>query len=164
MSDPSITAQRGRPGPPWLAALGGWLTATTLGWIALLVYLEYDNRRLDEGHMFEGDGAVRPPALFTGDWLQDAVVIYSRMALIALAYAVPLLLVIVWLERRSRRSLGAWLLGGLAAMAPLILAWQIIVLLSPHPAWSIFVLPSLLLAIFGMIGGSVARRVRRRVP
>jgi len=163
MSDPAIAAESARTRPPWLAALAGWLAAATLGWLTLLVYLEYDNARLDEGHVFEDDRAVRPPALFTADWMVDAVTMFSRLALIALAYALPLLLVATLLERRSERSLRAWLLGGLAAAVPLIAAWEVLVLLSPHPAtWSVYVVPILVLAFVGALGGLVARRVRHR--
>jgi hypothetical protein len=122
---------------PWLACLSGWLTSTALGWLALLIFIELDNARLDEGHAFEDDAAVPPPALFSSEWLQNAALAYPKLLVVALVYAIPLLLLIARLERRADRSPQAISLSSL-------------------------VIPPVIVTLLGVAGGGSARLVRNR--
>ena len=149
----------GKPRRLWKAGLAGHVVMTSLVWAAVLAWLAYDNARLDADHAFEGDGAVRPPALFTADWLADAVPAYGKIAFVALAYAMPLMLLLPHFERAGHRRAGA--LAGAAAAVPLAAAWMTIAALSPHVIpWSSFAAPVLLLLLFGAAGGMAAARVR----
>ncbi|HEX8642829.1 MAG TPA: hypothetical protein VF702_02820 [Allosphingosinicella sp.] len=161
MSEPTTAGTSARP--LWLACLAGWLVPATIAWIVVLVWLDIDNARLDDGHMFEGDGAVRPPAAFTSAWLQDAATIYARLTIGALAFAIPLALLGPLLERRSKTARRGWLLAGIAAMAPLAAALTAFALQSraPGPTGEFFALLVLLLCL-GAAGGAAAHRVRRK--
>lgn len=147
---------------PWLASLAGWLTATALGWLVLLIFIEWDNARLDEGHVFEAEGAVRPPALFTPDWLENAALAYAKLLLVALLYAIPLMFLIARLEGRSERSAIGWYLAGAVAALPLAATSLLLVALSPSITWTDHLVPPLLLALLGTAGGGAARLVRHR--
>ena len=148
--------------PLWLACLAGWLVPATIAWIVVLIWLDIDNARLDDAHMFEGDGAVRPPAAFTSAWLRDAATIYFRLAVGALAFAIPLAVLGPLLERRSATARRAWLLAGIAAMGPLAAALTALTLQSraPAPAGQYLTL-LILLGLLGAAGGAAAHRVRR---
>ena len=148
-----------KPRRLWKAGLAGHVVMTTLAWATILAWLAYDHARLDEAHAFEGDGAVRPPALFTAEWLANAAIAYGRIAFVALAYAIPLMLLLPHFERGRLARAGA--LAGAAAALPLAAAWVTIAALSPHAIpFSTFVLPAMLLVLFGAAGGLAAERVR----
>jgi hypothetical protein len=143
----------------WKAGLAGHVVMTTIVWATILVWLAYDNARLDEGHAFEAEGAVRPPDPFTADWLANAGLAYGRIALVALAYAIPLMLFLPHFERARPGGSGA--LPGAAAAMPLALAWTTIAALSAHVIpWGTFAGPALLLLLSGAAGGVAAARVR----
>ena len=162
MSEAEIACTSEPRRPLWLAWLAGWVTPVTLGWVMLLVFLEHDNARLDEGHAFEADNAVRPPALFTPDWLENAALAHPKLLLVGLAYAIPLIFLIALLERRAERSAIDWCLAGAVAALPLCAAWLVLAaVLPPHPVpWTEFLIPPLILAFLGVAGGAAARLVR----
>ncbi|MEA3015301.1 MAG: hypothetical protein QOI38_23 [Sphingomonadales bacterium] len=149
----------GKPRRLWKAGLAGHVVMTTIVWATILLWLAYDNARLDDGHAFEADGAVRPPDPFTSEWLANAGLAYGRIALLALAYAIPLMLFLPHFERVRPGGSGA--LAGAAAALPLALAWATIAALSAHVIpWATFAGPALLLLLSGAAGGVAAARVR----
>lgn len=154
------TGERRRP--LWLAWLASWLTSVTMGWLALLVYIELDNARLDEGHVFEEGHFVRPPALFTLDWIEDAALMHPKLLLIGLGYAIPMIFLIALLERIDERSAIGWYLAGAVAAVPLAIVWlALATLLPPHPIpWTEHLVPPLILILLGLAGGGAARLVR----
>lgn len=147
--------------PLWAAGLAGLVTATLLAWIVILSWVAYDNARLDDAHMFEGDGNVRPAAPFTSDWWASAALAFPKIALVALAYAVPLMAIIALGERRHSRSRLVWPLAGGLAMAPLACAWIVLAASSPHivPAHAVFG-PVMVLVAIGMLGAGAAAAIR----
>jgi hypothetical protein len=162
MSEAEVSSTGERRRPLWLAWLAGWLTSVTLGWLLLLVYLERDNARLDEGHVFEEGNFVRPPALFTLDWIEDAALMHPKLLLIGLGYAIPMILLIALLERADERSAIAWSLAGAVAAVPLGMVWlALATLLPPRPIpWTEHLIPPLILVLLGVAGGGAARLVR----
>lgn len=160
ISGETAQAAAGRPRRKlWKAGLAGHVTMTTLVWAAVIAWLEFDNARLDSGHAFEDDRVVRPPALFTAEWLANSATVYGRFAFIALAYAVPLMLLLPHFERRGSAQAG--LLAGAAASIPLAAAWVTIASLSTHSVpLTTFVAPALLLLLCGAAGGAVTARIR----
>jgi len=160
MSELTIAGEA-KPGRPlWLAWLAGWLVPVTIGWILVLVLIEIDNARLDSVDAFEGDGVVRPPSPFTFEWLENAATAYVRMAIFALAYALPLLFLLARLARRTHRA-SAWALAGLAAMTLPAAALTAFVLLDARATLSLqYVAALLILAVLGLAGGGTARLVR----
>jgi hypothetical protein len=147
--------------PLWLAGLAALLTASLLAWIIILAWGAYDYARLDEGHMFEDDRQVRPAAPFTLDWWPNALLAFSRIAAFALAYALPLMAIIAFVERGSDGLRFGWPMAGAAAMAPLICA---VILLAAGSHFAVppldFIAPILLLLLVGMAGGAAAAAVR----
>jgi hypothetical protein len=144
--------------PLWLAGLAGLLAASLLVWIAALAWLSWDNARLDEVDAFEGDGMVRPPAAFTQEWAADAALAFPRIALVLLAYALPLIAIIAFLERSGSRPRP--LFSGALAMTPLALFLLALAARAPHTALLEVVVPILILFVIGTIGGWVAGSVR----
>lgn len=162
MSEAGIGGTGERLRPLWLAWLTSWLTSVTLGWLLLLVYLEWDNARLDEGHVFEEGKFVRPPAPFTLDWIEDAALMHPKLLLIGLGYAIPMIFLIALLERIDERSPIVWYLAGAVAAVPLAIVWlALATLLPPHPIpWTEHLVPPLILVLLGLAGGGAAGLVR----
>ena len=162
MGEAAIDGTGERRRPLWLAGLASLLTSVTLGWLLLLVHLEADNARLDEGHAFEGDNVVRPPVLFTMEWMEQAALMHPKLLLVGLGHAIPLMILIARLERREEPSAIDWYLAGAVAAVPLAAAWLLLaILLPPQPiSWTEFFVPPLILASLGMAGAGAARLVR----
>ena len=142
--------------PLWRLGLAAHFTATTVAWLALLAWIEYDNARLDEGHVFEADDVVRPPAAFTSDWWANAASAFPRIALVALAYALPLVAIVAFLERRRPRSGTVCPLAGAAAMVPLGCVYLVLLVGSPQVVEPVHFVPLLVLAAIGAAGAAAA--------
>lgn len=148
--------------PAWRAGLAGWLAQTTLAWVFMTVAIELDNRVLDEGHMFEGDGKEffpRPPAMLTSDWFRDSLLLYGKIALLAATSAILLTLIMAFAERRGEQPGAAWLLAGAAAALPIAL-YAVIGAGSPSPPPFAYLIIALVPCAFGLFGGWVAWRLQ----
>ena len=148
-----------RPRPLWVAGLVGLLTATLLTCIVIMGAVAY--MRWVDPESIECDGCIRPPDLFSYEWWVQAAMLFPPIALVAIGYAVPLMAITAYLERRPQRPRLAWPIAGAFATAPLACIWVFLIATGEpaEPVRALFA-PIVIVAIIGMIGGTVAGAVR----
>ena len=151
-----IAAPQGRP--LWVAALAAALTAVFVALIGILIFLVSENDR-----MAGCDGCILAPDPLTFEWWAFVAPLLPYIVFVAVVFAVSLMAIMAFLERRPSPRRLPWFLAGVLAVAPLACVWLVINIIEPpaDPARA-FSVPFVCLVVIGLIGGAVAGAVSGR--